>query len=203
MALRSKETLFNAALYTTGNTPADRSGLWEALEANYEEIVREAFETGGPSLPFGRAREKLTSRADGERGYEDVFTFGVEVMHIIEVYLDGRSASDLLLPWEIDASNRKLMLDANNRSVEIEFIRVGQEHTWSATFARGVQKMLEAVIKSVEEEEEEAAVKSQEGDMKLLMASTKGSKNRSNRRVFKRGGGRIMRARGALYRRGS
>ena len=63
--------------------------------------------------------------------------------------------------------------------------------------------MLEAVIKSVEEEEEEAAVKSQEGDMKLLMASTEGSKNRSNRRVFKRGGGRIMRARGALYRRGS
>lgn len=201
MALRSKETLFNAALYSTGNTPADRSGLWEALEANYDEIVREAFERGGPSLPFGRTRKALTSRANGQRGYDDMFTFGVDVMHIIEVFLDERAASDLLLDWEIDAADRKLLINASNRTVEIEYIRVGQEHTWSATFARGVQKMLESVIKSVLEEEEEAAAKASEGDLKLLMAGTKGSKNRSNRRVFKRGGGRIMRARSTSPRR--
>lgn len=199
MAMRSKETLFNSAIFNTGNRPGDQTGLWEAMEANYDEIVRAAFEDAGPSLPFGRKREVLTSRADGDFGYDDAFKFKAEVLHIFDVFLNDVSAADLWEPWEIDLSTSQLMINASARTVAIEYVRVGQEHTWSANFAQGIQRELEAVIKEVEEEPEEAELKSAQAAAKLLKASVKGSKNRSKRPVFNRGGGRIRRARSAPY----
>ncbi len=197
--MRSKDTLFNAALLRTGYRQEDRTNLWEAMEANYDEIVRAAFEDASVSLPFGRARQVLTSRSDGDFGFDDAFTMPNTVIHVSEVFLNEIKASDLQEPWEIDASVPALMINASNRTVEIEFIRTGLEHTWSANFALGVQRSLESVIKNVVEEVEEGALSSQEADMYFMKAGVNGSKNRSNGRLFKRGGGRIARSRSSAY----
>lgn len=193
MAVRSKTTIFNAALSRTGNTSVaegDGSFIWQALEANYDEIVRDAFES--QEYPFGKARKTLTSRATGRFGYDDAYTMPNNVVHVTQVYLNERRASDLGESWEIDAETNELMIDASSRTVEIEYIKVGLEHTWSAAFARAIQMRLEAVIKDVVEEVEEAGARDSEADFQMLKAGIKASKNRSKARVKR--GGRLVRA---------
>lgn len=197
--MRSKDTIFNAALFRCGLRPTDQTGVYEAMEANYDEIVRSAFEDATVSLPFGRARTTLTSRSAGDFGFDDSYVLPNDVLHVSEVFFSEYSASDLLEPWEVDQSVPSLLVNAEGRTIEIEYIRSGQEDKWSANFARGVQRQLEAVIKSVVEEPEEEAMRSQEADMFLMKAGLNGSKNRNNRRIFKRGGGRILRARSRPY----
>lgn len=193
MTQRTKTTIFNAALTRTGNDPTSEgngSPIWLALEANYPDIVRDAFESG--EFPFGKTRVELTSRADGRFGYEDAFTYPAEILHFIDVYLDGRRASDLEEAWDIDAETRELMIDASKRKVEVEGIKIGLEYTWSAKFALGIQRRLEAVIRDVEEETEEASAKDGEAGYALMAAGVKASKNRSRRKI--RSGGRLIRA---------
>lgn len=193
MAVRSKITIFNAALLRTGNsdvTEGDGSFIWQALEANYDEIVREAFE--GQEYTFGKKRIVLTSRTSGDFGYEDGFVYPSEVIHIVDVYLNDIRASDLGESWEVDASANKILIDARERTVAIEVIRVGLESTWSAKFTRGIQRRLEAVIKSVEEEEAEADMLDAKADVLFLRAGVKSSKNRSEERI--RRGGRLTQA---------
>lgn len=198
MAVRSKDTIFNAAALRCGLNSSD-SAIWESMEANYDEIVRAAFEDGAESLPFGRARIELTSRQVGDFGFDDMFVMPNDVIHVSEVFLDDVPAANMLLPWQIDASRNALLVDASSKRVEIEYIRQGQESTWSANFALGVQRRLEAVIKSVLEEVQEEVQRDQDGDLFFLKAGVKGSKNRSATSVRKRGSGRILRARGRAY----
>lgn len=198
MTVRTKTTIFNAALLRVGHsdvTEGQGSGLWRALEANYGEIVRAAFEEGNGVFPFGKQRRELTSRSDGDFGFDDSYVIGSDIIHVLDVFLDGHSCADLLEPWEIDAQAGTLLINANSRKVEIEGIKEGLEYTWSAKFALGVQRKCEAVIKDVEEEFGESASKDQDGDFLLLKAGVKGSRNRSKRRVFKKGVGRLTRAR--------
>lgn len=198
MAVRSKTTIFNAALLRTGNDPAtegEGSALWMALEANYDEIVRACFEEGDGVFPFGRARRDLTSRVDGTFGFDDAYAIPFDAIHGIEVLLDGKSCADLLEPWEIDGINNLLLVSAGGRRVEFEFVAGGQEHTWSAQFALGIQRHLEAVIKDCLEETGESEAKTQAADFHMMKASIQGSKSRSARNVWKRGGGRLIRAR--------
>lgn len=199
MAIRTKDTIINAALLKNGHSANDSNGIYIALLANYDDIVRSAFEEAGGALEFGRGRVTLTSRAAGGFGYDDSYTLPSDVLHIIEVYFNEVSASDLMENWEVDATVPSVLLNASGRTIEIEYIKEGQEHTWSATFALGVQLELEAVIKNVTEELDEAMAKKQEASSKFLAAGIKGSKNRSKRPIWKRGGGRILRARGRSY----
>jgi hypothetical protein len=193
MAVRSKITLFNSALTRTGNSTVvegDGSFIWQALEANYEEIVRAAFE--GQEFPFGKARVTLTSRATGRFGYDDAYTMPVNVIHVTQVWLDNKLASNLEESWEVDGETNELMVNSKGRTVEVEYIKVGMESSWSAKFALAIQRRLEAVIRDVEEETEESAAKDTEADYQLLSAGIKASKNRSRERVRK--GGRLIRA---------
>jgi hypothetical protein len=198
MAVRTKTTIFNAALLRTGHsdvTEGQGSGLWRALEANYDEIVRAAFEDGAGTFPFGKVREILTGRSAGNFGFDDSYTIPSGVIHVIEVYLNDLPCSDLQEPWEIDGQSNALLINAKTRTVAINGLKEGLEHTWSAAFTLGVQRKCEAVIKDVEEESEESAAKDQDADYQLLKAGVKGAKNRSKRQVWKKGGGRLIRAR--------
>lgn len=193
MAVRSKTTIFDAALLRTGNgssTEASGTPVWQALEANYDEIVREAFE--GQEFPFGKARETLTSRTDGRFGYDDAYKMPDTVVHVEEVFLNDCAAADLGESWEIDSETNELMVDARGRRVEVRFIKIGLEHTWSSTFARAIQRRLEAVAKDVLEETEEASMLDSEAAFQVLKAGVKASDNRSKRRV--RRGGRLTQA---------
>ena len=190
MAVRSKTTIFNAALLRTGNEITVTGFVARALEANYDEIVRDAFE--GQKFPFGKVRIELTSRSDGRFGYDDAYAMPSDTIHVSEVYVKEHRASDLGESWEIDAETNELMIDAKGRKIEIEYIKVGLEHRWSAKFTLGIQRRLEAVIKDVLEEPEEASVLETEGDAKILQAGVKASTNRSGARV--RRGGRLIRA---------
>lgn len=194
MALRSKTSIFNAALLRCGRSPQDGSDLLlEALEANYDDIVRAAFENGDGAFSFGKVRVTLTGRSEGTMGYDDAFAVPSDALHIIEVYLDGYACSDALEPWEFHGETQSVMLNAGTRVVAIEYVKAGLEHTWSSSFALGVQRRLEAVIKDVLEETEESSMKESEADAAFLMAGVKGSKNRSQQKVWKHG--RLVRRR--------
>lgn len=196
MATRSKDTLFNAALLRCGREDTTTGGsgpLWRAMEANYDEIVRAAFEEGDGTLPFGKARETLTSRSTGSFGFDDAYTLPSDCIHVIEVFLDTYAASDLRLKWEV--ADDKVHLDADERTVEVEYVVQGAEAAWSANFALGVQRRLEAVIQTFLEEPEEAQLREQQADVYFMKAGIKGAKSRSGNRAWKHGGGRLVRAR--------
>lgn len=195
MAMRSKETIIDAALLRCGRSrTGGDANLLEVIEANYDEIVRAAFEDGDGNFPFGRKRETLTSRYAGTNGYADSYRMPDGVLQIIEVYFAGCTASDLLEPWDYDGVEGSILLNANGRTIEAEWVISGLEHTWSALFARGIQRRIEAVIKDALEEMDEAIAKDQEGDFAMLKAGVKASKNRSRRPFYRRGSGRLMRA---------
>ncbi|EEW57155.1 hypothetical protein SCH4B_4401 [Ruegeria sp. TrichCH4B] len=195
MAVRSKSTIFQSVLLRCGESEASQgSAIWRAMEVNYDEIVRVAFEEGDGAFPFGRKYLTLTSRADGDFGFADKFTLPHGVFHIAEVYLDGCSASELQEAWEIDATENVLLVNANKREVKVRAVVEGLEHTWSGLFTQVIQKRLEAVVKGVQEEEAEAAAKDQDADFLLMKSGVKASKNRSNRRVMPKGG-RLVNAR--------
>ncbi|MBL4898128.1 MAG: hypothetical protein JKX76_00640 [Colwellia sp.] len=197
MAVRSKNTIFNAVLLRVGFSEASEgSGLWQALEANYDDIVRAAFEIGDGVFPFGRKHITLVSRADGNFGFDDSFLLLNSVIHVIEVHLDRVSCSDLQEPWEIDGEAGALLVNAGTRKVQIDAVIEGLEHTWSSAFTSVIKKRLEAVIKDVLEESEESAAKDQDADFLMLQASVKSAKNRSHRRFWKKGRGRLLMARG-------
>lgn len=196
MALRSKDTIIKAALLRCGRSDAGGDSLVrEAITANYDEIVRAGLESSDGALPFGRVMETLTSRNDGVNGYDDAYSVSNGALHICEVYLDDCPASDLQEPWEYDGVNRRILVSSRGRSVSVKVIKDGLEYTWSSEFAKSVQRSIEAVIKDVLEEPEESAAKDQEADFSLLKANVKGSKGRSPRRLYKKGGGRLSRAR--------
>lgn len=195
MAMRSKTTLFNAALLRCGQkniSAGDGSFIWQALDANYDEIVRECFERG--DFPFGKTRVELTGRSAGRWGYDDAYVIPEDALHIVEVYIGERAASDIRAQWEFDGGTREVLLNAGGEKVEIEYRKTGQEHTWSATFSLAVQRRLEAVVKDVIEEAGESIAKGQEADLMLLRASVKGSRGRLPERVFDKHGGRLVRA---------
>jgi hypothetical protein len=196
MPVRSKATIFNAALLRCGRviTGGD-SDVRQAMDANYDEIVRAAFEDSDGNLPFGRARETLTSRSAGTSGYDDAYTLPNAALHVVDIFFDECPAGDLQEPWEVDGINGVILLNADSRTVEVEYVKEGLESTWSAGFTKGIQRRLEAVIKDFLEEPEESSVKEQEGDFAFLKAGVKGAKNRAQSRIFKKGGGRLSRAR--------
>lgn len=198
MTARTRTTIFNAALLRTGNSDTiegEGGALWRAMEANYDEIVRNAFETGTQPYPFGKGRVTLTSRSDGTFGYDDAYTMPPDVIQVIEVYLDGYKAADLREPWELDMSSSKLLVNAAGRTVEVAYIKEGLEHTWSAAFALGVQRALEAVIKDVLEETQEALFKDQAAEDQMRKAGVVGARQKAKTPVWKRSGGRLIRAR--------
>jgi hypothetical protein len=196
MPVRTKHTIFRAALHRVGYSEASQdSALWRALEANYDEIVRAAFEDGGGVFPFGKKHLTLTSRSDGNFGFEDSFVFPMSVIHVTQVYLAGVSCTDLKEPWDIDGESNAVLVNAAEREVKIDGVVEGQEYTWSAAFTLVIQRRLEAVVKDVLEETQEAQAKEQDADFLMMKAGVKGSKNRSANRLFKKGRGRLLTAR--------
>ena len=169
--------------------------MLRALEANYDEIVRACFEDGDGVFPFGRARQILTSRSEGTFGYSDAYVMPSEVIHVVEVYLDGTASATLQAPWQLDLTDNQLLVDAGGREVALDYVKEGLEHTWSAGFALAVQRRLESVIKDVLEEVEESIARDQDAERQLMKASVKAAKNRSSAKVWKAGGGRLIRAR--------
>lgn len=198
MPVRSKTSIFNAAMLRVGGqaaTEGEGGSLWTALDANYPEIVRECFESGDGTFSFGRKRRELTSRQEGDFGYDDKYQLPTDAVHILEIYLSDVSCARLLEPWEIDGETNSLVVNARGRKVEVEYVAEGLEHTWSAGFALAIQRRLEAVIKDVLEEFGESNSKDQDADFHLMKASITDAKNRSARRVWPKDQGRLVRAR--------
>lgn len=207
MASRSKDTIFDAALLRCGRSrTGGDANLREAMEVNYDEIVRAALEEGDGVYDFARTRTVLTGRSAGINGYDDTYQLPNDCLHVTKVFFrsnnQDRSASDLLEPWDVDGENDTLLVNAGTRTVSIDYVRSGQEARWSAPFTLGVQRKLEAVIKDYLEEVDEAMAKDAAADNAFLRASIKSSKQRSTRPVFKRHGGRMKRARFAVDRNG-
>lgn len=181
---RSRMTIFNAALRVAGENKdlvdGDTAPEFGVLERNYPEIVGEAFES--TRLDFGKARAALTTRSDGDFGFDHKYLLPDDFLAVIRVEVNERNP---IGDWEINGSH--LYID-DDEDVEIEYIRQGSETSWSATFANGIIHKLAALIKSaVHEEPEEAQILDERGEFKLTKAGILSSKQRRDRRPYKAG----------------
>lgn len=180
---RSKITLFNAAMAKAGHSKqlveGDTNPAFRVLDANYAEIVGEAFETS--RLHFGKVRASLTTRSAGDFGFDNKYLLPADFLSAITVEVDETIPRD----WEINGNH--LYLDADT-GVVIEYIRQGNETAWSSTFANAIIFLLASLIKeAVNEEVEEAQALGQQGENKLLKADIYSSKQRKDRRPYKEG----------------
>lgn len=176
-------TLFNAAMARAGLSKqlveGDTAPVFFVLDSNYPEIVGEAFESS--RLHFGKVRASLTTRTDGDFGFDYRYLLPSDFLSAIRVEVDEALPRD----WEINGDY--LYLDAET-GVVLEYIRQGAESMWSSTFANGIIHLLAALIKeSVEEEVEEAQRLEGIGENKLMKAGILSSKQRKDRRPYKEG----------------
>lgn len=180
---RSKITLFNAAMAKAGHSrqliEGDTAPAFFVLDTNYPEIVGEAFESS--RLHFGKIRATLTTRSDGDFGFDNRYLLPNDFLSAIRVEVDDALPRD----WEINGDHLYLHAETG---VVLEYIRQGAESMWSSTFANAIIYLLAALIKeSVNEEVEEAQALETAGENKLMKAGILSSKQRKDRRPYKEG----------------
>lgn len=181
---RSKLTIMNMALSASGQpgkevTAASTGPEYALMDRWYPEIVGEVFEEG--DFHFGKTRVALTTPGTANFGFDYAWLLPSDVLHIIQVFVSDYDTED----WE--QNDRYLYIDAES-SVEVEYVKAGQEDKWSSKLAMAVARKLEALVRrSINEEYEEARDTEQAANFLVQMAGTHSSKQRGKRRGFQKG----------------
>ena len=174
----------NQALSASGQpgkeiTEASTGPEFALMDRWYDEIVRDAFESG--DFHFGKTRLDLTTRSAGDFGFDDAWLLPNDILHIIKVFVNKYDTED----WE--RNGKYLYINASSL-VAVEYVKSGQEDRWTAAFAKGIVGELEALLRrSINEEYEEGRDTAQMAKFQLQIAGTQSSKQRGQRRPFRKG----------------
>ncbi len=186
--MRSKITIMNMALALSGQpgkeiTEGSTGPEFTILDRWYDEVVGEAFEEG--DYNFGTVKVSLTTRSAGDFGFDDKWLLPADVLHIKHAYITSGTSDFERDDWESDGTYLYINATAN---VSIEYVKAGQEHTWSNKFARGIALMLASILKEGLNEEYEEARDTEDRAMEALSkAGALASAQRGPRRPFREG----------------
>jgi hypothetical protein len=177
--------LMNTALITQGFDDIvaenDGSDEWRLLSRNWPLIVEAELEDG--AYFFTRTQVELLSRQDGKFGYDDAYLVPQAAIHVRRLWVETPSGDrDTSLDWVQDG--QRVFVNAPE-GVFIEYVSVADTSFWSANFASGVQKKLEAVLLRSREALGEAQAMEQQAEMSFQRARTNSSKARSATEPYK------------------
>lgn len=178
-------TIMNAALIAEGlyEIVAENDGSLEfrLLSQQWPLIVEAELEAG--NYNFTRETAQLLTRIDGKYGFQDGYQIPGSALHVRRVWLDGTLPADGI-PWGQDSAY--VYVD-NASGCWAEYLVASEADVWSATFSRGVQLKLQAVICRFKEESVEARDRDAMAEDLFGKARAKSSQRRSTKSAFRRG----------------
>ena len=136
-------------------------------------------------IKLEKKQADLVTRKDGLFGYEDAFLVPDDALHVRRLWVQDDDGRRIEVEWAQDGQYVYLN---NDEGCTIEYIEVAGVDLWTANFARGVQKKLEAVIaRGMKEEYGDAQALEQEAEVYFQRARTNSSKGRSAQPPYKKG----------------
>lgn len=179
--------IMNAALLSQGQleivSENDGSMEWRTMFRNWPLVVEAELEDG--QYYFTKHEAHLVTRTDGKFSFNDGYLVPSSALHVRRCWLEGPHRTAINVDWVQDGSY--VYLD-NPSGCWIEYIEVGGIDLWSANFARGVQKRMEAIIsRAVREEYGEASSLDEQAELYFQRARTSSSKARSATKFYKKG----------------
>jgi hypothetical protein len=179
--------VMNAAMLAQGQLEIvaenDGSMAYRTMARNWPAVVEAELEDG--AYHFTRQQQNLVTRALGKFGYADAFMVPDAALHVRDCWILNSRGQRCEVDWLQDSTH--VYLD-NPDGCWIEYVNCPEPNLWSANFARGVQKRMEAIIaRAIREEFGEAQGLDQEAEMYFQRARTNSSKARSQRPFYKQG----------------
>lgn len=179
----SKLEIINNALTAAGFTKAagPNAGFrWTTLDGHYKTRVKAELESG--NYNFGTTRATLSTTATKNFGFDYAWVLPNDATFIREVY-------EADLPTERDWTTHRGILYINaNSGVSVDLLEDQDEQFWSATFALGIQQIMEGIaFRTLRKDFAEAGRREQTGQRTLYQAQAKSGQQRGERPGFQRG----------------
>ena len=177
----------NAALLAQGQleivSENDGSMEYRTMARNWPGVVEAELEDG--AYYFTKIEANLVTRVDGKFEFEDGYVVPSQSLHVRNAWILSDAGSKIEVDWVQDSTH--VYLDSSD-GCWIEYAVSSEPDLWSANFARGVQKRMEAIIsRAIKEEFGEAAQLDQEAEMYFQRARTNSSKARSAKPFYNKG----------------
>ena len=179
--------IMNAALLAQGQEEIlsmnDGSVEWRLLFRNWPGIVEAELEDS--NYQFTREQQQLVTRTDGKFMFDDGYLIPAEALHVRKLWIEDSSGNTYSADWIQDGSYVYLDYD---EGCWIEYIVANDPDLWSASFSRGIQLKLEALIsRAVKEEIGEARDLEAMAEIQLQRARSSSSRQRSATKPYKAG----------------
>lgn len=180
--------IINAALLAQGQealvSENDGSIEWITLSKNWPSIVEAELEDG--QFHFTRREAALETRIAGKFGFDDGYLVPADALHVRRAFTEDTTGTRTLLHFVQDDSY--IYVDEAD-GINVEYLVVPDASIWTASFARGIQLRMEAVIlRALKEEYGEAEAVDARAEYHLSRARTSSSNARSQTSFFKEGG---------------
>lgn len=179
--------IMNAALMAQGQeeilSEGDGSVEWRLLFRNWPLIVEAELEDG--NFHFTREQADTITTVSGKFG----FTYGYLVpsasLHVRALWYTDAAGNRIVPDWIQDSSYAYV---DHADGITVEYIAVQDESLWTASFARGIQLKLEALIAgAIKEESAEKRQLEQAAEAQLQRARTSSSRSRRPQKPFRDG----------------
>lgn len=178
--------IMNAALISQGQyeiSDNDGSDEFRLLSKNWPLIVEAELEDG--NYRFTREQMTLSSRSAGRFGFADAYARPGTALFVRDVWYQDTDGTKVAIDWAQDSA--KIYVDRST-GVECEYLVSADPGVWTATFARGVQLKLEALIaRAIKEEPSQAIALEQLSENFFQRARTNSSRGRSTTDPFLQG----------------
>lgn len=180
-------SIMNAALMAEGQEEIEAIGegtLEErTLFRNWPLIVEAELEDG--NYFFTRQQANLITRQPGQFGFADAYLVPDAALHVRKLWIEDEIGQRIQPDWIQDASY--VYVDSATGCF-IEYLDSPDESIWTASFSRGIQMRLEALIlRAFKEESREADARDSQAEMQLQRARTASSKSRRPKKPYRQG----------------
>lgn len=186
-------SIMNAALLAQGQeeilTLGNGTVEWRLLFRNWPLIVEAELEDG--NYNFTREQAFLQTSITGKFGFDYGYLTPATALHIRRLWVLDAESNRIEVDWIQDSSY--VYIDGNE-GCYVEYLVVPDESLWTASFSRGIQLKLEALIAgAIKEEAGEKRQLEEQAEMQLQRARTSSSRSRRPQKPFR--GGALSKAR--------
>lgn len=180
-------SIMNAALLAQGQeevlAAGDGTVEWRLMFRNWPMIVEAELEDS--NYHFTRQQAHIVTRVPGQFGFDDAYLVPDSSLYVRNLWIEDAAGNRLVPDWIQDSQYVHVNYPDG---VYVEHLVAADAALWSASFARGIQLKMEALIaKAIKEEAAEARDLEAQAEMQFARARASSSRQRSATEPFRPG----------------